>query len=120
MNKYKKGDVVLVSFTDEVDGQAQEKRRPAVVISIDDLADDVLVAPLTTNLPTAQSDLSAIVLRKASKGRQAAGLRQDCVIDCSVAAAIPRALVVNKIGQVSAEIMARIDEAMGRGGGDNT
>ena len=119
MTNYKKGDVVLVSFTYELNPPVQERRRPAVVISIDDLAEEILVAPLTTNLPTADND-SQITLIKESEDGRSAGLRQDSVIDCTVAAAIKRALVVNKIGQVSSEIMARIDEAMGRAGGDNT
>ncbi len=111
--QYRKGDVVLVSFpytTD--DGQTQTKRRPAVIISNDynnSRLDDVLLVPLTSNTSRATREPTQVVVMMNTPEGQAAGLRLDSVIDCTVIATIPRSLLVNKIGAFTQEIMERVD-----------
>lgn len=110
---YRKGDVVLVSFpytTDE--GTTQTKRRPAVIISADannDRLDDVLLVPLTSNTTRATREPTQVVVRMNTPEGQAAGLRLDSVIDCTVIATIPKTLLVSKIGVFSQEIMEKVD-----------
>jgi hypothetical protein len=43
---------------------------------------------------------------------QAAGLRLDSVIDCTVIATIPKTLLVNKIGAFPQEVMERVDQCL--------
>lgn len=116
MPAYRKGDVVLVSFpytTD--DGQTQTKRRPAVIISNDynnARLDDVLLVPLTSNTTRSSREPTQIVVKMTTPEGQAAGLRLDSVIDCTVIATIPRTLLVNKIGAFPADIMEKVDQCL--------
>jgi mRNA-degrading endonuclease toxin of MazEF toxin-antitoxin module len=45
----------------------------------------------------------------SAEGR-VAGLRVDSVIDCTVVATIPKALLISKIGQLSKETMLRVEK----------
>src|SRR5215470_17538930 len=114
--QYRKGDVVLVSFpytTD--DGQTQTKRRPAVLISNDynnARLDDVLLVPLTSNTSRAAREPTQVVIAMNTPEGQAAGLRLDSVIDCTVIATIPKTLLVNKIGAFPQEVMERVDQCL--------
>lgn len=114
--QYRKGDVVLVSFpytTDE--GQTQTKRRPAVIISNDynnSRLDDVLLVPLTSNTTRAGREPTQVVVLMNSPEGQAAGLRLDSVIDCTVIATIPKTLLVSKIGAFPNETMERVDQCL--------
>ncbi len=109
----RKGDVILVSFpftTD--DGIVQTKRRPAVIISNDynnSRLDDVLLVPLTSNMSRAKREPTQVFVSMNSSEGQAAGLRLDSVIDCTVIATIPKTLLVSKIGSFSQEIMEKVD-----------
>jgi mRNA-degrading endonuclease toxin of MazEF toxin-antitoxin module len=117
---YRKGDVVLVSFpytTDE--GTIQAKRRPAVIISGDynnARLDDVLVVPLTgyTSKLEARESRWLVMIAMNSPEGQAAGLRLDSVIDCTIIATIPKTLLVNKIGRFQDETMRRVDQCIRR------
>jgi len=117
-NHYRKGDVVLVSFpytTDE--GTLQTKRRPAVVVSNDYnniRLDDVLLVPLTSNTARVQAGSRAVVVLMNSPAGQAAGLRLDTVIDCTIIATIPKTLLVNKIGRFPDETIEQINECIKR------
>ena len=114
--QYRKGDVVLVSFpytTD--DGQTQTKRRPAVIISNDynnSRLDDVLLVPLTSNTTRATREPTQVVITMNTPEGQAAGLRLDSVVDCTVIATIPKTLLVNKIGIFPQEVMERVDQCL--------
>ncbi|MBZ0188510.1 MAG: type II toxin-antitoxin system PemK/MazF family toxin [Candidatus Obscuribacterales bacterium] len=114
--RYRKGDVVLVSFpytTD--DGQTQTKRRPAVLISNDynnERLDDVLLVPLTSNTTRAAREPTQVVVKMNTEEGKLGGLRLDSVIDCTVIATIPKTLLVSKIGAFPQEIMERVDQCL--------
>ena len=114
--QFKKGDVVLVSFpytTD--DGQTQTKRRPAVIISNDynnTRLDDVLLVPLTSNVTRGTREPTQVAIAMNTPEGQAAGLRLDSVIDCTVIATIPRTLLVSKIGAFPQEVMEKINQCL--------
>lgn len=116
ITKYRKGDVVLVSFpytTD--DGQTQTKRRPAVLISNDynnDRLDDVLLVPLTSNTSRATREPTQVVVKMNSEAGKKGGLRLDSVIDCTVIATIPKTLLVSKIGEFPQDVMERVDQCL--------
>jgi mRNA-degrading endonuclease toxin of MazEF toxin-antitoxin module len=110
---------VLVSFpytTDE--GTIQAKRRPAVIVSNDynnARLDDVLVVPLTSNTSKrGASESGLLVIAMNSPEGQAAGLRLDSVIDCTIIATIPKTLLVNKIGRFYDETLRRVDRCIRR------
>jgi mRNA-degrading endonuclease toxin of MazEF toxin-antitoxin module len=113
---YRKGDVVLVSFpytTD--DGSTQTKRRPAVLISNDynnARLDDVLLVPLTSNTSRAAREPTQVEVLMNTPEGQAAGLRLDSVIDCTVIATIPKTLMVSKIGAFPQEVMEKVDQCL--------
>jgi mRNA-degrading endonuclease toxin of MazEF toxin-antitoxin module len=108
--------VVLVSFpytTDE--GQTQTKRRPAIIISNNHnnlRLDDVLLVPLTSNTKRAAHEHTQVIVRMNTPEGQAAGLRLDSVIDCTVIATIPKTLLVSKIGAFPPEVMELIDQRL--------
>ncbi len=114
MPKHEKGDVVLVSMSEQVGEKLQVKRRPAVIISCDDVANDVIVVPLTSSSAAAETERACIIVKMNSSEGRAAGLRLDSVIDCTVVATISKMLLVSKIGQFSEETMSRVDEYINR------
>ena len=61
------------------------------------------------SLPLLRSDTHVSM---DSPDGQAAGLRTDSFIDCTVVATIPKALLVSKVGQLSAAILEMIDECI--------
>jgi len=118
-SRFRKGDVVLVSFrytTDE--GQTQTKWRPAVIVSNDynnARLDDVLVVPLTSNTSRMETESRRVIVAMNSPEGQEAGLRVDSVIDCTIIATIPKTLLVNKIGKFPDDVVRRIDKCIKRG-----
>ena len=114
MFEFEKGDVVLVAFEEKKDGQNLVKRPPAIIVFGDRLRDDVWVVPLTSSQIPMSGCLQ--IAMHSSEGR-AAGLRLDSTIDCNVVATIPKKLVVNKIGHLRAETMARVEEQIRLNGG---
>jgi mRNA-degrading endonuclease toxin of MazEF toxin-antitoxin module len=116
LTQYNKGDVVLVSFPYTTDqGQTQTKRRPAVIISNNHnnvRLDDVLLVPLTSNTKRVAHEQTQVIVLMNTPAGQSGGLRLDSVIDCTVIATIPKALLVNKIGSFPAEVMELVDERL--------
>jgi mRNA-degrading endonuclease toxin of MazEF toxin-antitoxin module len=74
--------------------------------------DDVLLVPLTSNTTRAGREPTQVVVSMTSPEGQAAGLRLDSVIDCTVIATIPKTLLVNKIGAFPQETMERVDQCL--------
>jgi mRNA-degrading endonuclease toxin of MazEF toxin-antitoxin module len=113
MDDFKKGNVVLIFFTEQQNGQITQKRRPAVIVASLDQQDDVWVVPLTG---ATELKPGCVLVRQHSPEGTAAGLRLDSLVDCNVIATIPKALVVNKIGQLSDETMERVTEELRKKG----
>jgi mRNA-degrading endonuclease toxin of MazEF toxin-antitoxin module len=118
MPKYEKGDVVLVSMPRQIVGGFETRRRPAVIISGQALA-EALIVPITSNFNSPHQGRSISVSMESPEAR-AAGLRRDCLIDCTVVATVPTALIVNRIGHLSEDTMARIDECIRYDSDDNS
>jgi len=113
MPNFKRGDVVLVSFPTEVYGNVETKRRPAVVVSSDEIIselDDVLVVPILPTNGNARS-FSIEVSTHTADGK-AAGLEIDSVIECTVIATIPKMLLIERLGHFPPAVMRRVDEAL--------
>jgi len=109
MSSIHRGDVVLVGFEN-----AQEKttiRRPAVVISVDIIKNEVAILPVSMpkNGPDEVEGKGLRVLAQSPEGRLA-GLRKDATIDCSFLARIPSSLIVSRIGHFDENIMQKLDK----------
>jgi len=108
MEKYEKGDVILVHWS----GPAVGPRRPALVVSNGVLqgtdSADVIIIPIRSDV----SDNSKIVICKDTPAGRAAGLKLDSFIDCSVLATVPVNHVHGILGKMQTEVMAQVDEAL--------
>lgn len=108
-----RGDVVLVAMqhTDSA-GNSTLKRRPAVILSDDEpykSRDEVLAIPI---ISSRQPSVWCIPVIKDSEDGKAGGMRLDSYIDCSVVAAIPKALLVATIGAFSESLMLQVDDRL--------
>lgn len=123
MSDYRKGDVVLVSFPAiNEQGTTHAVRRPAVVVSNDERnaradVDDVLLVPLMGSSKGEVCEPTQVIVEALSPEGRKAGLRLDSMIDCSIVATIPKALLVSRYGSFPQKTIKRIDEAIRRGDG---
>ena len=102
-----RGDTVLVGFK-----AAEENmtiRRPAVIVNIDVIKNELLIVPL--NGKDVPEHKGLLVKADSPEGR-AAGLRVDCVLDCRFLGRIPSALLVSKIGHFDENIMQKLDKLL--------
>jgi mRNA-degrading endonuclease toxin of MazEF toxin-antitoxin module len=117
-----RGDIVLVAFAHVTDdGQTQIKRRPCVIVSNNEPTGSIgelLVVPIigTGSSNDGFQSMRVKVLAQSPQG-ESAGLRADSLVDCTVVAAIPQALIVSRIGRFPEEVMAKIDECIDRSSG---
>lgn len=108
-----RGDVVLVAFPFIAQRQAQQKRRPALVVQADRYnrrRAAVIIAAITTrahqHLPC-----KLPVAKDSPEGREA-GLRLDSVVDCQTLATVPRDQILRRLGRFLPEIMPKINQAL--------
>jgi len=107
MSSIHRGDVVLVGFHN-----AQEKmtiRRPAVIVSVNMIKNEVAVLPMSGRDEAGEKGLR--IVAKSPEGR-IAGLRIDATINCRFVAQIPTALVVSRIGHFDENIMQKLDKLL--------
>ncbi len=107
---YQKGDVVLVSMSEQSPDGLLTKRRPAVIVS-SKVVNQAMIVPLTAN--TAPLRNAFLIEKNSSEGR-VVGLRFDSSVDCTVIATVPTAMIVCKIGRLAQETIAKIDERIKR------
>lgn len=79
---------------------------------LNDRLEDVIVAPITSNTRAAAGAPTAVIIAMSSPSGQAGGLRLDSVVDCSIIATIPQALLVAKIGHFPDETMQQIQRCI--------
>jgi mRNA-degrading endonuclease toxin of MazEF toxin-antitoxin module len=107
MSSIHKGDVVLVGFY-----SAPERitiRRPAVIVAVDGIRDEVSLLPLSSK-PIA--DDKVLLIPAASPEGKTAGLRLDTTIDCRFVAKMPASLVISHIGRFDNHVMQKIDRLL--------
>lgn len=108
MTTYKRGDVVLLPFpyTD----QSGSKRRPAVILSTDDYNTrraDIIVAPITSNLGTRQTDETILVDWASS------GLVKPSVVK-GILGTVQKTLVIRVMGTLSAPDLQKVEETFAK------
>ena len=92
-----------------IPGEPGEKRRPALVISVDArnrLADDVLVIPASTTLRVAPTH---VCLRKGT-----GGIRMDSVVKCEHITTLPKRLLSESAlgGPLSAVLLEEVERGV--------
>ncbi|MDR3614950.1 MAG: type II toxin-antitoxin system PemK/MazF family toxin [Candidatus Obscuribacterales bacterium] len=105
MSSIHRGDVVLVGFHN-----AQEKmtiRRPAVIVSVDMIKNEVAVLPMSGRDDAGEKGLR--IVAKSPEGK-VAGLRIDATIDCRFLGRVPSSLVLSRIGHFDENIMQKLDK----------
>lgn len=115
-----RGNVVLVPFpfTD----LTRQKARPAVVISPERFnassADVVLVA-ISSQLPASPNDTD-LILRHASTGFQATGLRVSSVIRTTKLVTLQQSLIYTTLGKLDNRLIDELDDRLARAVGLQT
>ena len=110
----RRGDVVLVAFPFLTAGKMATKRRPALVIQGDRYnvrRTGIILAAITSAATGRTLPCKVPVAHRSAEGRRA-GLRLDSVIDCQTIATVPSEEIVSKLGTLTPELMARVDEAL--------
>lgn len=103
---YEFGDVILVSFpfTD----LSANKVRPALVISGKDLSkQDLIVAAISSQVKTKQSETEFLIERNSPEFSQT-GLKVASIIKLDKISTIDSKIVRKKIGKLSAEIKNKV------------
>ncbi len=114
---FRKGDIVLVAFPSQIDGEIGIKRRPAVIVSgnrMNIASQDVLLVPLTSNKARNYSEATTVEIMMNSPEGRKAGLRLDSTVDCSVIATMPKSLLVSIIGHFSPNLIKSVDDCIKR------
>jgi mRNA interferase MazF len=105
---------LLVSFPFVAGGEAERKRRPALVVQSDRYnrrrAAVILVA-ITSNRMHRELPSKVAVNMDTAEGREA-GLRLDSIVDCQTLVTVPREEIQIRLGRFSAAVMKRVDRAL--------
>lgn len=113
---YDRGDVVIVPFPFVTHEGAQQKARPAVVISdhsIQRRFDDVILAAITSQRI---EDVSAteFLIEERTPGFAQSGLARTSVVRCEFIMTVPKSVISRKLGSLPKNLMDRIDELLGK------
>ena len=104
-----RGDVVLVPFPfTNLTGQ---KVRPAVVVSPDPQGDDVLVAFISSVIPTRLGSADWVVAA-AHPEFQATGLKQASVLKADKLVTLHRSLILRRLGRLGPKTQAELDRRL--------
>ena len=106
-----RGDVVVVDFSITY---PQAGKRPALVVQNDhDNARmrNTIVAQITTNISRSHEATQLLLDQHHVDWRQS-GLRAASVVNASSLVTVPKADLVRKIGQLSAQTMQQIDDCL--------
>ncbi len=109
---YRQGDVVLIlQDTRDLDGKIRSKKRPMVVVSSDECnirLKKIVVVPVKIRIKDMHSDVLDIAIRASSAAGQAAGIRDDSVVACTVVYSFPKSCVVEKIGALPPDLAREV------------
>ena len=107
---FHRGDIVLVAFPYVTD-PARTKVRPAVIIQNNvgnRFSPNLIVAAISAQLPRREYPTNLIV-RHGSPESQGTGLDRSSVVQAEVILTIPKASVVQRLGQFNDVVMRAID-----------
>jgi len=106
----RRGDIVLVPFpfTD----QTATKVRPALIVSADPQAEDLIVAFISSVIGKAESEKSNFILTPGNPDFASTGLHQASVFRMSKLLTIKRTLILRRLGKVTPELQAQLDQCI--------
>ncbi len=107
-----RGDVLKARFPHASGGRG--KKRPVVVVQADvynQRLRHAIVAQITTNLDE-KDDPACMLIEALSSEAKVAGLDRDCVVCCTLLALMSEDRLKEKIGQLSAEALAALDDCL--------
>ena len=111
--KVQRGDVVMVDFP--YSDRTGSKVRPAVVLQSDrwnNALEDIILAPVTSSGKRRVNADTQLLIAVSSPTNSGTGLRMDSIVQCENLITYDQALIVRKIGELSAEQMASIDACL--------
>lgn len=111
MTSFRRGDVVLVPFpfTD----LAATKVRPALVVSADPQGGDLTLAFVSSVVP-AGAGARDVVLNEDDPAFPGSGLKRTSVFRMSKLVTLNRSLVARRLGGITQDVQARLDECLRR------
>ena len=117
MAKYKRGDIVLVPFPFLTAQDIKRKLHPALVISdhlIPKRYDDLILLAITSKIhkPFFETE---ILVDLSSPAFARTGLAVSSLIKCDMILTLPEDMVVKKIGELAADLMKRVEDALLKG-----
>jgi mRNA interferase MazF len=107
-----RGDVLKASFPHASGGRG--KKRPVVVVQADvynQRLRHAVVAQITTNLDE-KDDPACLLIEASSAEAKAAGLDRDCVVCCTLLSLMSEDRLKQKIGQLSAVALTKLDACL--------
>ncbi len=106
---FQRGDIVLAAFpfTD----LSMQKRRPALVINENTDQGDVILAFISTQIPT-NPTLNAVILETTNPDFQTTGLKTNSVIRLDKIATIESSLITRRLGKLAQDRLPAIDQAL--------
>jgi mRNA interferase MazF len=106
----RRGDIVLVPFpfTD----QTAKKVRPATIVSSDPQGGDIIIAFISSVVSKEKPDKRDFILMPDDTAFPSTGLRRASVFRMSKLLTIERSLIVRRLGKVSPDLQARLDECL--------
>lgn len=106
---FQRGDIVLAAFpfTD----LSMQKRRPALVISENTDQGDVILAFISTQIPTNPSP-NTVILETTDPDFQTTGLKTTSVIRLDKIATIESSLITRRLGKLVQSKLPSIDQAL--------
>jgi mRNA-degrading endonuclease toxin of MazEF toxin-antitoxin module len=107
-----RGDVLKARFPHASGGRG--KKRPVVVVQADVYnrrLRHAVVAQVTGHLAE-KDDPACLFVEAATSEAKAAGLDRDCLICCTLLSLMSEDRLQEKIGQLSAEMLAEVDDCL--------
>jgi len=105
----RRGDVVLVPFP--FTNLAGKKVRPAGVVSPDPQGDDVLVAFISSVIPTRLGPADWLVAAEHPEF-QATGLKQASILKAGKLVTLHRSLILRRLGRLGPKTQAELDRRL--------
>jgi mRNA interferase MazF len=109
---YKRGDVVILPFPFITTGGAQQKARPALIISNHSIRrrfDDLILVGITSQRIDNVFETEFLITEQ-TKCFSNSGLKKTSVVRCEYLMTVPKSLAVRKLGELPDNVMTVIDK----------
>jgi mRNA-degrading endonuclease toxin of MazEF toxin-antitoxin module len=114
MEKFKKGDIVLLPYPFIVSGEIKQKLRPGLIISesrIKRRFSDVIILPISSRVEMPLFETEILIDENAEYFRQT-GLKTSSIIKCEIMMTFPEDFIYKKIGTLPRRIMEKVEKGI--------